>query len=131
MAQGFRGFRGFRGVAPRASRSPQDIFVNKEALIGALIVVASGAGAETLCRFETECFEADECAVSAFELRLDAARTVMGTEFGDLAVVAEAGGALIAEGTGAVYMLSIEEAGARLSVQMEGPMVVSYLGACE
>ena len=101
--------------------------------------------AKTYCVFETECFEADVCAESTFRFDFEkgggaGANTVNSgvqavTEFGDLGgyFLKQDGDVdtIAFEGPGAFYFLTVAGRDARLSVHMEGPLVVTYLGACE
>ena len=111
-------------------------------LIGcvALAQQATAAGGETplQCRFEQECFEAEACTAADFALDIEEHATegvTATTDFGPLqgSIIKrdETARHLVLEGPGAMYFLSIGESGARLSVHMEGPILVSYLGACE
>ena len=98
------------------------------------------------CRFETECFEAEGCAETAFEARLtglaggltpDALAVVskfsadagevelLGTQAGD--ILSLSGGNIAAR-----HFLTLSRGEARYTVHFsEGPMVVSYLGQCQ
>ena len=99
--------------------------------------------ATTYCSFEQECFEADACGDAGFLFEYidnaNGARLQQGvtasTEFGDLGGYVlrrdESSVSYAFEGPGAMYFLTVENAAARLSVHMEGPMVVTYLGRCE
>ncbi|MEL6242577.1 MAG: hypothetical protein AAFV87_02795 [Pseudomonadota bacterium] len=99
--------------------------------------------ATTYCSFEQECFEADACGDAAFLFEYtdnaNGARLQQGvtasTEFGDLGGYVmrrdETSVSYAFEGPGAMYFLTVEDAVARLSVHMEGPIVVTYLGRCE
>lgn len=111
-------------------------------LIGCVTLVqqamATGAEPTAQCRFEQECFEAEACTVADFALDIEGHATegvTATTDFGPLegSIITRDGTArhLVLEGPGAIYFLSIGESGARLSVHMEGPVMVSYLGTCE
>ncbi len=115
----------------------------KPMLLAVCLPVA--ASAKTYCVFQTECFEAEACAESTFRLDFEGGGSAGGTrlsngvvaetEFGDLpgyVIRQSEGAATYAFETGsAMYFLSFEGRDARLSVHMEGPMVVGYLGTCE
>lgn len=108
------------------------------------LVVATPASANTLCRFETECFEREACAPSGFEMRLSlpetqatvTSRLVAETDSGSFPGYALRGGPerrqfFFDAGT-AGYMLTLNGAEARLAVHLdEGPLMVNYLGTCE
>lgn len=97
------------------------------------------------CLFTTECVEDAACADAAFRMDLfvpgapGGARLQTGlravTDFGDLSGYSLSRSPDVAlhvfEGSGAHYVPSVGTDAARLSVHMEGPMVVSYLGICE
>lgn len=116
-------------------------------LVFALAMCAAPAAvaAKTYCIFETECFEAEACSESTFRFDFEkgggagAARVSSGvqatTEFGDLGgfIIKQEGDVdtIAFEGPGAFYFLTVAGRAARLSVHMEGPLVVTYLGACE
>lgn len=111
----------------------------------AALLCAAPALAKTYCVFETECFEAEVCTPSTLRFDFDkgggagAARissvVQATTEFGDLGgfFIKQDGDTdtIAFEGAGAFYFLTVTGRDARLSVHMEGPMVVTYLGTCE
>lgn len=116
-------------------------------MAGCVLVLglAQPVAAKTYCIFDTECFETDTCAEAAFRLDFVAggnagsgrlANAVSATtEFGDM------GGYVLKqtqdartyafEADAAFYILRIEDRTARLSVQMPGPMAITYHGTCE
>lgn len=110
------------GMSPNTSAKGRILWA------GVLSVVASGAAADMACSFGTECFDGEACGESGFSLSI--VGDAMETEFGSYPVQ-DLGGALYAAGDGAHYLLTTGDSGARLSVHMDGPMVVSYLGTCE
>ena len=98
------------------------------------------------CRFETECVEDEACAASAFEVALTgraggleeaqmaAAVTVSTLSSTDESLGAFDNGVLsIAGGSiDARFLLTVTGDGARYTQHYgDGPMVISYLGACE
>lgn len=89
------------------------------------------------CNFQQECFEAEGCQSSTFALEaaLDGEVLDLSTEFGALEVMhhlSEPGLlSVFARDSGAAYLLSSGEDGARLSVHVEGPLAVTYIGSCE
>ena len=111
----------------------------------AALACATPVLAKTYCVFSSECFEADACTDSSFRLDFEkggdagAARVSSGvtarTEFGDLGgfIIKQDGDqdTIAFEGPGAFYFLTVAGRDARLSVHMEGPLVVTYLGTCE
>lgn len=105
-------------------------------LAACLALPWQSAAALTTCRFETECFEAETCDDSGFEIELNGDVSEIWTEYSTLRVVYDhvgrAGFSVMAEDGGAVYLLTIApDDSARLSVHMEGPVAVTYLGSCE
>lgn len=106
-------------------------------LAAGVALMAGGAQAMT-CTFEAECFEQDGCMESGFGFEVttsDAGALQFVTEFGDLEVVwsAEDIGTFsgVATGAGAQYFLTHGPEGARLSVHLDGPVAVTYIGQCE
>ncbi len=102
----------------------------------AMMTVFTPAAQAAMCRFDTECFEAEACADSSFAAEMDIAAQTIETDFGTLAIAdtrAEPGlVSVIASGDGARYMLTITKDGARMTAHLhDGPLVVSYLGQCE
>lgn len=88
------------------------------------------------CRFETECYEAEPCTESAFNIEVDIEGEKIVTDYGDLTIIAvkklPTVTTLFATGMGAEYMLSATLAQARLSTHNNaGPEVLTYLGRCE
>ncbi|WP_143104110.1 hypothetical protein [Poseidonocella sedimentorum] len=105
-----------------------------------LFVLPQAGNADAFsCRFETECFESEACAETSFELSLSTEIT------GDAELVTDAetvGGiasrapetTLFFNGNNenGSHLLTISHGAARYSVQYyAGPMVITYLGACE
>lgn len=104
----------------------------------ALAVIWAGTASAMVCTFETECFEQDGCMESGFGFEIFTSEegiVQFATEFGDLPVawsVDEPGVYMgLAVGAGARYFLSTEGEAARLSVHLEGPVAVTYIGRCE
>ena len=112
------------------------------ALLASLFGFVPGWAAEGgyLCTFETECFGADGCSTSGYELRL----AISGDEVAVSDVSADFTAPVLRDGEGAFvgfhdrradgsqYLLTLSEDGAaRYSVHMprEG-LLISYLGAC-
>jgi hypothetical protein len=98
----------------------------------------AGTAQAMVCTFEQECFETDGCMASGFGFEVtandeDVVQFV--TEFGDLDVVwstDEIGSFMgLATGAGARYFLTTGPEGARLSVHLDGPTTVTYIGQCE
>ncbi|MFD1344257.1 hypothetical protein [Litorisediminicola beolgyonensis] len=99
-----------------------------------------------LCRFGTECYEAETCQSTDFELTVegraggsDETALMAGATLGSVAGDVEALGAF-AEGVLSLtggdldgrHLLTVTGDAARYSVHYsDGPMVISYLGACE
>ena len=105
------------------------------AVIAALIPTPLLAGTFD-CTFTTECFESEACADSSFTTEVSVENSKITTEFGDLEITAieqtPDTKVLFAKGDGAAYLLSVTPEAARLTTQISaGPIVVSYLGACE
>lgn len=103
-----------------------------------LALTAGAAQAQMVCQFEAECFEQDGCMESGFGLTVIEGENglVFETEFGDLNVVHFGPSSVyfvgLAEGEGARYLLSsVADGDARLSVHLEGPIAVTYLGQCK
>ncbi len=101
----------------------------------ALPRAAQAKEAPFICRFTTECSEAEPCTTADFSLTVDLENSAIRTEYGDLTVVAvkrEAGlKTLFATGAGAEYLLSLTPGAARLSTQNnKGPEMLGYLGGC-
>ncbi|QGX98571.1 hypothetical protein EI983_09890 [Roseovarius faecimaris] len=101
------------------------------------LALISAAPAQAFnCLFDTECYEAEGCAASNFDIDVSTEDKTLSAAFGDLTILAikrsESLVTLFATGGGAEYMLSATPEAARLSVQMnQGPLVLSYLGICE
>lgn len=100
--------------------------------------------ANTLCRFTIECFEAEACAESAFEMRLSlpetqatvTSRLVAQTDSGSFPGYALRGGPerrqFFFDADTAGYMLTLSGSDARLAVHIDdGPLMVNYSGRCE
>jgi hypothetical protein len=103
-------------------------------LIG-LICLGSSAQA-FLCRFETQCYEAEACAAADFEIEVQLENQSISTEDGDWIIVAKKSeDALItifAAAKGVEYLVSITPEAARLSGHLNaGPRAIQYLGTCE
>lgn len=109
----------------------------------AAALFATLAVGQVSCSFDSECFEDDACSDAAFLFEYEdlagGARLQQGvtatTEFGTFGGYTlkrfETGAHYMFEGASTMYFLSVEAGQARLSVHMEGPMVVTYLGQCE
>ena len=118
-----------------------------------LLLIASlpspGLAATTICRFETECVEAEACAATDYAARIvrpgertsgagtfsDDAGTVVLTKLPgpDAATHFSAGnGEGAYEGAfGMMFLTTGEDGTARLTVHFEeGPMAITYLGTC-
>ncbi|WP_424970132.1 hypothetical protein [Dinoroseobacter sp. S76] len=108
------------------------------------LTLATPLSAQTLCRFETECFEGEACAPSSFEMRLSlpetqatvTSRLVAETDAGSFPGYALRGGPerrqFFFDAESAGYMLTLNGAEARLAVHIdEGPLMVNYIGTCE
>jgi len=88
------------------------------------------------CEFTTECYEAEGCNGTAFNIEVDVAGKKLSTDFGDLVIVAIKElprlTTLFATGEGAEYLLSATPEAARFTTHSnDGPQVISYLGKCE
>ncbi len=106
------------------------------ALMAAAALPAMAAPSAFKCNFTTECFEAENCSDTAFDIDVDVAGMTVTTGFGDLMIVAVRQNELLttifATGVGAEYLLSLTPDAARLSTHNNaGPEVISYLGRCE
>ena len=110
---------------------------------GALLGIApAGPVLAVICTFATECFETERCQDTTFALdyaissdRIEGFRAATAeTDFGSLLGIApavDAGVVLVLRGGDTQYFLTHSDAGARLSVHMAGPSVVTYHGVCE
>ncbi|WP_457645387.1 hypothetical protein [Profundibacter sp.] len=93
------------------------------------------------CHFTTECFESESCADTDFGFVVnhnDALGFVLQTDAENIGGLVfdnrfpDETSTLIGATDTAYHMLTIAPDGAaRYSVQMQGPMVVSYMGQCE
>ena len=104
--------------------------------LAASLIAATPALANFTCAFTTECYEAENCQSTSFDLAVDLAAKSISTDFGDLTIVAvkETGAltTLFATGDGAEYLLSATQNAARLSSHAnDGPLVITYLGRCD
>ncbi|WP_439110546.1 hypothetical protein [Lentibacter sp.] len=107
----------------------------KALCLGASLAAASPAAA-FLCRFDTECYEADSCAPSTFMLEVQLEDNSISTEAGDWIIVAKktepALITMFAAAKGTEYLMSITPEAARLSGHLNaGPRAIQYLGTCE
>jgi len=106
--------------------------------LAAYMALMAGSAQAMICTFEAECFEQDGCMESGFGFEVittDAGTLQFVTEFGDLDVVWSSDDigtfAGLATGAGANYFLTTGSEGARLSVHLDGPVAVTYIGQCE
>ncbi len=107
----------------------------KYVLAGAICLLPCFAQAFP-CQFTTECYEAEACSATAFNIEVDIDAKVISTDFGDLTIVAikEARNLTtgFATGAGAEYMISLTPTGARITTHNNsGPEAITYLGTCE
>jgi len=109
------------------------------------------AAEEASCTFQTECLEGETCNETSFSMtylvtscpRDPGPRGIVAqTDFGDLSgqevslscqTLANASEAstYVLSGDGAAYLLSRFHEQAWLSVRMDGPFTINYLGTCE
>lgn len=113
--------------------------------LGAILVGAPfAAQADTVCRFDLECFESDGCAETSFEMRIAlpetqatvTARLVAETDSGSFPGYVLRGGPerrqIFFDADSAGYMLTLNGNDARLAVHIDdGPLMVNYAGTCE
>ena len=105
------------------------------AILFAALTLASPSSA-FVCIFQTECYEEQACAPSAFELEVQLENQSVSTEAGDWSIVAKKSEpaliTLFAAAKGTEYLLSITPEAARLSGHLNaGPQAIQYLGTCE
>lgn len=105
------------------------------AILFAALTLASPSSA-FFCIFQTECYEEQACAPSAFELEVQLENQSVSTEAGDWIIVAKKSEpaliTLFAAAKGTEYLLSITPEAARLSGHLNaGPQAIQYLGTCE
>ena len=105
------------------------------AILLAALSLASPSAA-FVCMFQTECYEAQTCAPSAFELEVQLENQSVSTEAGDWIIVAKKSEpaliTLFAAAKGTEYLLSVTPEAARLSGHLNaGPQAIQYLGTCE
>jgi len=93
-----------------------------------------------VCRFTTECFEAEACDDAAFELRIAPGDTNGRVRLGSIAdevtgtlTVGSSGATVIlARGPTSFQLLTILDTAARYTLHLtDGPAVVTYHGSCE
>ena len=106
--------------------------------LAALTALMGGGAQAMICTFEAECSEQDGCMDSGFGFAVttsDTGTLQFVTEFGDLDVVWSSDDigtfSGLATGAGADYFLTTGSEGARLSVHLDGPVAVTYIGQCE
>jgi hypothetical protein len=106
--------------------------------LAACMAVMAGSAQAMICTFEAECFEQDGCMESGFGFEVmtsDEGALQFVTEFGDLDLVWSSDDigtfSGVATGAGAQYFLTSGPDGARLSVHLDGPVAVTYIGQCE
>jgi hypothetical protein len=125
-----------RGRPEKLNRTREALLLAGVALLGLGGPVAAASGAAVTCSFTKECYEAEPCDRTDFQLQIDLADEKVTTEYGDLTIVAvkeaDEFSVLFATGSGAEYLLSYTPTAARMSKQInDGPQVVTYLGTCE
>ena len=108
------------------------------AVLLATAVLGFGAASANAfeCVFITECYEAEGCSGTTFNIEVDIHAEAVSTDFGDLQIVAvketDVVTTLFATGDGAEYLLSLTPRAARFTAHNNsGPEVISYLGQCE
>lgn len=102
-------------------------------LMATLALTATGALAET-CTFTTECFEAEACQETNFEITIEGdtlvtiAETIPVTSGGS-----DTKGVFVGYTSSAFHVLTREKSGpARYSTHIfDGMMMVNYMGTCE
>ena len=106
----------------------------------ALAVLSLIAGAATAksfsCSFDLECYETEACTEASLAFDVDTEGQEIRTDTGDFNVVAirELRDVIniFANESGATYLLTVTEDGARFTAQIEdGPQAISYHGRCE
>ncbi|MDU8926909.1 hypothetical protein RXV86_05895 [Alisedimentitalea sp. MJ-SS2] len=109
----------------------------RAAVFGLIMGVGSATQALAFgCAFTTECYEAEGCNSTGFNIEVNIEDKAITTDYGDLQIVAvkEARNltTMFATGAGAEYMLSLTPTGARFTTHNNsGPEVISYLGTCK
>ncbi|SIO19448.1 hypothetical protein SAMN05444722_0777 [Rhodovulum sp. ES.010] len=98
------------------------------------------------CAFDRECYDAEACAETAYEMTVSGrvggmgagvvlARATLSAVSGDVEVFGTLGGGtlFLQGGEGAArHYLAVTDGAARYSLHMaEGPVAITYLGACE
>ncbi len=93
------------------------------------------------CTFTSECIEGEACEMSDYAMTVyendtapfimeTASENITGSFFDDKGK--DGNSTLFGNSAGAAHLLTIAPNGdARYSIQMDGPMVISYLGNCE
>lgn len=110
------------------------------AVLIALPLSSAAARADTLCQFETECYETESCAETNLSLSFvngpngpDHIQLVTDSETLDaFAMGSEALGHIAAISESAFHLISITPLGqARYSIHVQGPSAITYHGSCE
>ncbi|MCW1955377.1 hypothetical protein [uncultured Lentibacter sp.] len=103
-------------------------------LIGCLCMASSAQA--FVCRFQTECYEAEACGAADYLIDVQLQNQSVSTADGDWVIVAKKSEAalitLFAAAKGVEYLVSITPEAARLSGHLNaGPRAIQYLGTCE
>ncbi|WP_439122963.1 hypothetical protein [Marivita sp.] len=117
-------------------------FAKSKTLLAACLFVSSNPAAamETVCRFNTECFEGEDCTSTEYDVTITAdpeaesglvlqtgSETLRGT-----GIRKDGPGHTIFVGDTALHVISASDNGtARYTVHLEGPMTITYQGTCE
>ncbi len=106
-------------------------------IILSCVMLASPAGAELNCTFETECFEAEQCQRGAFTLSaiMDGEELALATEIAPLEVIEfrttdDILSAFARENITA-FLFTRSGPDARLTLHLPEPGTATYLGTCE
>lgn len=105
----------------------------------AAVSAAFADGDDLMCQFETECFEAEACDETAFELNVS--KSDDGVVLGSIADEVQGQSSMndrgteliVAQGLSTLQILTVGTDGtARYTLHLtDGPAVLSYLGSCE
>jgi hypothetical protein len=116
----------------------------KQILMATLLCLPGLASANTLCRFETECYEAEACAESGFDVQITlpegpqsitgrlVAETDGGTYQGFVLKAGPTERTMFFDGETLRMMVTLIGTDARLAVHVtDPPAMVNYIGTCE